>query len=72
LRQIELNISGSWKLAQEYRDYILKKEVYHCTQIDLEKNDEYYLNLDFTILMEERKFENKQQKRAEQANKMNK
>lgn len=67
MRKIELNVSWNWVLTQEYRDYILKKEIYHCTQTELEKQDEYVLNLDFAILMEERRFEHKQQKRQEQA-----
>lgn len=70
MRKIELNIAWNWTLTQEYRDYILKKEVYHCTQKELEEQDEYYLNLDFTILMKERKFKNKEAKRAEQKAKM--
>ena len=67
MREIELNISWNWRLTQEYRDYILKKEIYHCTQTELEKQDEYVLNLDFAILMEERKYQQKQAKRQEQA-----
>lgn len=36
-------------------DFILMKEVYHCTPSELDEQSEYRLNLDFQILMLERK-----------------
>ena len=70
MRQIELNLRAQWDLTQEYRDYTLMKELYHCTPSELEKQDEYRLNLDFAIIMMERKENMINQKRAEQKSKI--
>jgi len=42
------------------------KELYHCTQNELDKQDENILSLHFEMLMSERKYEFIQQKRQEQ------
>ena len=57
----------TWKnVSQEHRDYVLMKEVYHCSPKELEKVPERELNLHFTFLMKEREHEFKESKRAEQ------
>jgi len=57
----------SWKnISKEHRDYILIKELYHCTQSDLDKESESVLQLHYTMLMKERERELIEQKRAEQ------
>jgi hypothetical protein len=50
----------------EYRDYILIKDLYHCTPSELDKQEEKKLQLHFDILMYERKQEYLKSKRSEQ------
>ena len=56
-------------MSSEHRDYILMKEVYHCSPKELEKVPERELNLHFAFLMSEREHEYIESKRAEQRNK---
>ena len=42
------------------------KEIYHCTQSQLDQEEERVLDLHFKMLQEERKHEYIEQKRAEQ------
>ena len=56
-------------MSQEHRDYVLMKEIYHCSPIELEKVPERQLNLHFAFLMSEREHEFIESKRAEQKNK---
>ena len=53
-------------MSKEHRDYILMKEIYHCTPSDIEMQDEHMLNLHYAFLMSERHHEMIEQKRAEQ------
>lgn len=53
-------------VSKEHRDYILIKELYHCTPSELDKQNEHTLQLHYTMLMEERKWEAIEHKRAEQ------
>lgn len=53
-------------VSKEHRDYILIKELYHCTPSELDKQSEHTLQLHYTMLMEERKREAIEHKRAEQ------
>lgn len=45
------------------------KELYHCTQSEIDEQEERILNLHFAMLQEENKREYIQQKRAEQKSK---
>lgn len=57
----------SWGiLDKEHRDYILCKEIYHCTPEQLDNVDEYTLQLHFAFYNAEKKEEDLQRKRAEQ------
>ncbi len=53
-------------MSKEHRDYILMKEIYHCTPSEIEEQDENMLNLHYNFLMEERQHEYIESKRAEQ------
>lgn len=53
-------------VSQEHRDYVLMKEVYHCSPKELERVPEWELNLHFAFLMSEREHEYIESKRAEQ------
>lgn len=57
-------------MTKEHRDYVLMKEIYHCTPSDLDKQEERLLQLHFEMLQEEKKHEYLEQKRAEQKAKM--
>lgn len=57
-------------MTKEHRDFVLIKELYHCTMSELEKQDEWVLQMHFKMLQEERKHEYIEQKRAEQKAKM--
>ena len=57
-------------MTKEHRDYVLIKELYHCTQKELDEQDESVLQLHFKMLQEERKNDYLEQKRAEQKAKM--
>jgi len=52
--------------SKEYMEYILMKEIYHCTPTELDKQSEYRTNLDFQLLMLERKKEYIDSKRQSQ------
>lgn len=63
----------TWKdVSKEHRDYILCKEVYHCSPSDLDDVDENILNLHFAFLNAERQHEYIEQQRANQKAKMKK
>jgi len=53
-------------VSKEYRDYILIKDVYHCSPAELDNVEERVLDLHYNFLMEERKHEYIESKRAEQ------
>lgn len=57
-------------MTKEHRDYVLMKELYHCTPKELDEQDESVLQLHFTMLQKEREHEYIEQKRAEQRAKM--
>jgi len=57
--------TNKW-VTREHRDYILIKELYHCTPTELDKQPERILNMHFEMLMEERKHEYIEAKRNEQ------
>ena len=57
-------------MTKEHRDYVLMKEIYHCTPSELDKQEERLLQLHFDMLQEERRHEYLEQKRAEQKSKM--
>ena len=57
-------------MTKEHRDFVLIKELYHCTQKELDEQDEAVLQLHFRMLQEEKKNEYLEQKRAEQKAKM--
>lgn len=56
-------------ISKEHRDYVLIKELYHCTPSELDKQDEHRLQLHYTMLMEERKWEFIENERAKQRSK---
>lgn len=57
----------TWKdITKEHRDYILMKEIYHCSPSELDKQDENILNLHYTMLMKEREREKIENERAKQ------
>lgn len=60
----------TWKyLSKDHRDYILMKEVYHCTPSELYKQDENVLNMNYQMLMKEREREKIENERAKQRSK---
>ncbi len=57
----------SWgEITKEHRDYILIKELYHCSPLELDNVEERVLDLHYSMLMEERKREHIQNERAKQ------
>ena len=57
-------------MSKEHRDYVLIKELYHCSPKELDGQSEFILDLHFKMLQEERKNDYIEQKRAEQKAKM--
>jgi hypothetical protein len=57
-------------MTKEHRDYVLIKELYHCSPSELDKQDEFILDLHFKMLQKEREHEYIEQKRAEQKAKL--
>lgn len=57
-------------MSKEHRDYVLIKELYHCSPKELDEQSEFILDLHFKMLQEERKNDYIEQKRAEQKAKM--
>lgn len=72
VKQFEKTLRTWNNLSKYHRDYILMKEVYHCSPHELDKVEEWRLNLDYSFLMSERKHEMLEQKRAEQKAKLKK
>ena len=69
MKQFEKTLR-TWKnLSKEHRDYILCKEVYHCSPADLDDVDENILNLHFMFLNAEREHDYIEQQRAVQKTK---
>lgn len=68
MRKIKIAISWNWPAPQEYIDYILIKELYHCTPKELDEQDEYILRLHTEIIILERKQKFLENKRLEQKN----
>lgn len=64
-------IQGNAKEApQEYVDYVLIKNLYHCTPEELDKQDDFITSLHVDFMGLEAKEEALQAKRAEQAAKI--
>lgn len=53
-------------MSKEHRDYILMKDVYHCSPAELDKVPERELSLHYAFLMEEREYQFIESKRTEQ------
>lgn len=53
-------------VSKDHRDYILIKELYHCTPNQLDEVDEHTLHLHYMMLMLEREEEFLENKRNEQ------
>ena len=66
IQKIKSCINSWWETPKEYMDYLLIKELYHCTPSELDQQDVYKLKLHFEIIMLERKKEYIDSKRAEQ------
>ena len=64
--QFKKTLKTGNNITQEHRDYILMKEVYHCTPKELERVSEHELNLHFAFLMAEREHEFIEYKRSQQ------
>lgn len=61
----------TWKdISKYHRDYILMKELYHCTPSELDEQDENLLNLNYLMLMKEREWEKIESERAKQKSKL--
>lgn len=54
----------------EHRDFVLIKELYHCSPSQLDQEEERVLNFHFQCLMAERKQEEIEQKKQEQKQKV--
>lgn len=66
IKQFEKTLR-TWKwVSKEHRDYILCKEVYHCSPAELDEVDENILDLHFAFLMTEREHDYIEQQRAKQ------
>ena len=64
-----MKLLRTWKnVSKEHRDYILMKDLYHCSPEELDHVDENILNLHFAFLMAEREHEFIEYKRNEQRN----
>lgn len=59
-------------ISKEHRDFILIKELYHCTPSELDEQEERVLAFHFQCLMQERKYENIESKKSEQATEVKK
>lgn len=54
-----------WAMSKEHRDYILCKEVYHCTPWDIDNQDEFVLQLHWDFYMAEKEEDYYKAKREE-------
>lgn len=65
LREFKKSMKSWWQITREHRDYILMKEIYHCSPSELDNQDEFVLQLHFEFYMAEREEEYYQSKRNE-------
>ena len=57
--------TGSW-VSKEHRDYVLIKDLYHCSPTELDNQDENILNLHYDMMMQERQHEHIESERQKQ------
>ena len=69
MEQFEKTLKTKRNISKEHGDYILIKELYHCSPKDLDECDENILNLHYSMLMKEREREFIEMKRQEQKSK---
>lgn len=69
IQKIKNNIKNGGAVVDEYRDYILIKELYHCKPSELDSEDDRVLDLHFQIMQMEKKEEYLKIKRAQQKSK---
>jgi len=72
LWKIKKCMNNWWEIPDEYMEYLLIKELYHCTPSQLDKQSYEKTKLHFNILMLERKKEYLDSKRAEQKSSLKK
>ena len=60
------NSLNGGKISLEHRDYILIKELYHCTPSEIDNEEDRLLDLHFEFLMLERKNEKVLQEKEKQ------
>ena len=60
------NNSNKIRVPPLYKDYILKTQIYHCTQSELEKQDANVVDADFSIWSLIQEAEDKKIKRQKQ------
>lgn len=66
-------VQGSSKYGPpEYADYLLVKELYHCTPSELDEQDSFITDLHIEFMGLEAKEQKLQEKRAEQSQKFKK
>ena len=56
----------------EYADYVLIRDLYHCTPLELEEQDQSTLDLHREFMRQEAKWKKIESKRSEQEAKLNK
>lgn len=66
LEQFRKTLKTKHNVSKEHRDFILMKEIYHCTPSELEKQDEHVLSMHYAMIMIEREEEFIEMKRKEQ------
>ena len=66
LKKFKKVIRSWWTIDKEHRDYILCKEVYHCTPKQIDEVEEVVLQLHFDFYNSEKREEYLNTKRAEQ------
>jgi len=57
--------TGSW-VSKEHRDYVLIKDLYHCSPTELDNQDDNILNLHYDMMMQERQHEHIEHEREKQ------
>ena len=66
LNQFRKTLRTNSGVSKEHRDFVLIKDLYHCSPSELDRQDENILNLHYDMMMAERQHEAIEAKRQEQ------
>lgn len=68
--QFRLSLQSKSNVSKEHRDFILIRDLYHCSPSELEQQEEAILDLHYKMLIEEWYAQKREEKLNNQKNKV--